>query len=281
MKILVTGANGQLGTAFKNVIHDAIFFGRELDITSYNTLDNYLSSVKIDLIINCAAYTKVDKAEDEKEEALKVNTSSIENLVKLQEKYNFSIIHFSTDYVFDGKSSRPYRETDQTCPINYYGQTKLASEDILIKNSNNYLIFRISWLYYRFGYNFVKTMLNIMGNGKDLNIVSDQIGSPTNAFDLADVINKIINNCGYNFTDFKGIYNFSNEGVASWYDFAKAISRIKNYNNEIKPILTKDYPTAAKRPSLSVLDKSKVKSELNVNTIHWYDSLERELKEFL
>lgn len=274
--ILVTGSNGQLGSeiqAISNQFKDLHFFFtdvKELDICDYTAIDSFISQHKIDYIINCAAYTAVDKAEDEKNLASKINIEAVENLAKASEKQGAILIHISTDYVFDGTNYRPYIESDNTCPNSHYGYTKAEAEKIIQKICKKAIILRTSWLYSSFGNNFVKTMIKYGTERDELKVVNDQIGSPTYAADLASTILNIITT---HTTKAVEIYNFSNEGVCSWYDFAKEIIELKNINCKITPIESKDYPTAANRPSYSVLNKSKIVKELNINIPHWKDSL--------
>lgn len=280
-KILVTGSNGQLGNeiqAIANKYTDLKFFFtdvKELDICDSVAIDLYIALHKIDFIINCAAYTAVDKAEEEKALANKINIEAIENLAKASLKFNVLLIHISTDYVFDGTNHRPYLESDKTNPNSHYGYTKAEAEIIIQKTCDKAIIIRTSWLYSTFGNNFVKTMLKYGNERDELKVVNDQIGTPTYAADLASTILKLIRN---QTTKEVEIYNFSNQGVCSWYDFAKEIIEQKNINCKITPIESKDYPTAANRPFYSVLNKSKISKSLNMDIPHWKDSLKICLK---
>ncbi|MBI5206795.1 MAG: dTDP-4-dehydrorhamnose reductase [Candidatus Firestonebacteria bacterium] len=282
--ILITGANGQLGSeifnSVKNNNSDLKKFNfiftdiAELDLTNIEKLNKYFSLNKIDYIVNCAAYTAVDKSESDIYNAEKINIYSVKSLAEISKKQNIKLIHISTDYVFDGKSCNPYKEDSKTNPQGVYGKTKLKGENEIISCQVTSIILRTSWLYSFYGQNFVKTIQKLAKEKSSLNIIYDQIGTPTYARDLAEIILLIItekqNVFGPN--EIK-IYNYSNEGVASWYDFAKAIVEFSELKCEINPIETKDYPTPAKRPHYSVLDKGKIKKELNIKIPYWRDSL--------
>lgn len=274
-KILVTGSNGQLGECFKSLEKDypkyTFFFTdiSNLDITNLDQLEDFFKNCKIDWCINCAAYTAVDKAESDIENAIKINAIASENLAVITNKYNTKLIHVSTDFVFDGKQDKAYTEEDKTNPISVYGQTKLAGEKALAENNPKHFIIRASWLYSEFGHNFLKTMLRLAESRDEISVVSDQIGTPTYAKDLAEFIIEIINQDSNAF----GIYHYSNEGTASWYDFAKEIFEIKGVSIKVNPIETVDYPTPAKRPHFSVLNKTKIKRVFGKNIPHWKDSL--------
>jgi len=295
MKILVTGANGQLGSEIKylvtnnltpNIKHLTFLFTDkdELDITNKEQIEDFLDKNRIDVIMNCAAYTAVDKAEDEKELADLINHKAVEYLASNAKKRDIFLIHISTDYVFDGKNYRPYIETDKTNPQGVYGLTKLKGEEAFINSGAKGIIIRTSWVYSSFGHNFVKTMLRL-SDRKELNVVFDQIGTPTYARDLAEAILQILDvkcemlNSNNNLTSNIEIYHYSNEGVCSWYDFAKAIFEIKGIDIKVNPIETKDYPTSAKRPHFSVLNKAKIKKEFNLEIPNWRESLKECLKE--
>lgn len=273
--ILVTGSNGQLGECFKSIVKDypqhTFFFTDRitLDITNQNHLENFFKQKKIDWCINCAAYTAVDKAESDIENAKKINVIASENLAVITNKYNAKLIHVSTDFVFNGKQDKAYTEEDKTNPISVYGQTKLAGEKSIAENNTKHFIIRTSWLYSEFGHNFLKTMLRLAEIRDEISVVSDQIGTPTYAKDLAEFMIEIINQNSNAF----GIYHYSNEGTASWYDFANAIFEIKGVNINVKPIETTDYPTPAKRPHFSILNKNKVKKAFGITIPHWKDSL--------
>ena len=277
-KVLVTGSNGQLGNEIKRLAagnkHMEFYFTDvdELDITSQEALETFFENNPVDYIINCAAYTAVDKAEEEKETAQLLNGMAPLNLLKKAEQYHAKLIHISTDYVFDGLGFRPYTETDTPNPQSVYGATKLQGETD-IHHSPNVMIIRASWLYSSFGHNFVKTVLRLASEKKELKIVSDQIGTPTYAHDLAETILYILSIDIRNRFFASGIYHYSNEGVCSWYDFAKAILEIKKIEKPVIPIRTEDFPTPAPRPFYSVLDKTKIKNSFNITIPHWRESL--------
>jgi len=272
--ILVTGGKGQLASCIKdleNILEGFNFIYvdyDELDITKEEEVQAFFKNNKIAYCINCAAYTAVDKAESEPEAARNINDIGVRYLAKACKEYNAVLIQISTDFVFDGQSSKPYTEDDQTNPIGVYGLTKLNGE----KSSSltdQYFIIRTSWLYSEHGNNFLKTMLRLGREREELSVVCDQIGTPTYAGDLAEIILKIIqdNNSSY------GVYQYSNEGVASWYDFAKAIFEESDIKIRVLPIPTAQYPTPAKRPNFSVMDKSKVKEIFDIEIPYWRDSL--------
>lgn len=266
MKILITGAKGQLGSELSKIIPDAVLADKEeLDITDFEAVKQFVNTNKIDTIINCVAYTAVDKAEDDEENTYKVNVLGAENLAKT----NCKLIHISTDYVFDGKNYEPYIEEDKTEPLSVYGKTKLESENIVLKNNKQAIVIRTSWLYSTYGNNFVKTMLRLGKEKESLNVVFDQVGTPTYAKDLAETIKIIIPNINEKTS---GIYHFSNEGVCSWYDFATEIMSLSNLNCKVKPILSIEYPTKATRPHYSVLNKNKIKKTFNVEIRHWKEA---------
>ncbi len=276
-KILVTGANGQLGLCLKELseLNKTLFFTfltkEELDITNEKQIKNTFVNSNFDYCINCAAYTAVDKAEEDKEKAFYVNVMGVRYLSRICKNFNTILIHISTDYVFDGENNRPYKETDITNPISVYGLTKLQGEKEVMSNTNAYFIIRTSWLYSEYGSNFVKTILNLYHKKKELKIINDQIGTPTYAKDVAKILLDIIKLKNTNF----GVYNLSNEGVASWYDFANAIFELKDIKIDIKPISTESYPALAKRPFYSVLDKGKIKNKLEVEIPYWRESLKK------
>lgn len=282
MKILVTGKNGQMGKTFQKIIteHNSqnifVFVGKEeLDFTNLNKLKEYFKTNYFDLIINFAAYTSVDEAENNQKIANEINNLAVYQLAKIAQKQRTKLIHLSSDYVFDGSISQPYKETDKTNPINIYGITKLAAE-LAIKKCmpENAIIIRTSWLYSEFGNNFVKTMLKIGKERDFINVVSDQFSSPTYAYDLAHDILLIIGNELFYKRNIKtGIYHFSNEGIISWYDFAKEIFKIANLKCKINPILKDEYTTIAKRPRNTVLEKKKIKKKFGVSISDWKKSL--------
>jgi dTDP-4-dehydrorhamnose reductase len=280
MKILITGAYGQLGNEIKSLVKNFpkwnfLFTDIDsLDITDAKTIELYLQKNNPDIIVNCAAYTAVDKAESETEIAGKVNDLAPSLLAKYAKKTGARFIHISTDYVFNGESSTPYVEEDKVDPKSIYGKTKLQGEQNCTKENPDTLIIRTSWLYSAFGNNFVKTMLRL-GKERDLlKVVFDQIGTPTYASDLAKVIMAIISRFELDNQYFvPGVYHFSNEGVASWYDFAKAIFEISDIECKVIPVRSSEFPTPAKRPGYSVLDKSKIKNTYGITIPYWKDSL--------
>jgi len=278
MNILVTGSNGQLGSELQelssNYEYNFFFTNRtDIDITNKENIKEYCQKNSINVIINCAAYTAVDSAETDEKNADLINRKAVKKLALISQELDIKLIHISTDYVFDGKNFKPYCEEYQTNPKSIYGKTKLAGENEMIKiNPHNSIIIRTSWVYSSFGNNFVKTMLKL-GKAKDeLSVIFDQIGTPTNAADLAktilDILPKIKN-------DKVTIYNYSNEGVLSWYDFAKEIMKMAKIDCTINPIETFQYPTPAKRPHYSLLNKAKIKKEFNITIPYWKDSLDK------
>jgi dTDP-4-dehydrorhamnose reductase len=280
--ILVTGSNGQLGSEFRYLDTDDIFYFTDkssLDITDFNKIKEFCKKNSITHIINCASYTAVDKAEEEKELAKRINFEAVKNLALISKELDVFLIHLSTDYVFDGKSNTPYREDDKTNPINFYGYTKLLGEEAIKEVNPKALIVRTSWVYGKYGNNFVKKILKLAQERDELNVIFDQIGTPTFAKDLAKTILKIIQHSTFNIQYSAVIYHYSNEGVCSWYDFAKEIVKLKKIKCKIYPIHTIEYPTLAKRPHISLLDKSKIKEEVDIVIPYWKDSLEKFLKE--
>lgn len=281
MKILITGSNGQLGNeirllAEKYQQHQFFFTDvAELDITNLSAIEDFVSENKIEGIINCAAYTAVDKAEDDIELCYKINRDAVKNLGETAQKFSCKIIHVSTDYVFDGTNHIPYTEDMPVVPIGVYGKSKLDGENDLQASCADAVIVRTSWLYSAFGNNFVKTMLKLGRERDTLNVIFDQIGTPTYAHDLAEAIMKIISSGVIT----HGIYHFSNEGVCSWYDFTKSIHKIAGITScNVKPIETKDYPTKATRPHYSVLNKAKIKQTYGIDIPYWEESLEKCIK---
>ncbi|MCH9739675.1 MAG: dTDP-4-dehydrorhamnose reductase [Epsilonproteobacteria bacterium] len=280
--ILVTGSNGQLGseirTLSKNYNYNFLFTDtNELDITNKKAIDSFIKNNTVNTIINCAAYTAVDKAEDEKILANSINHLAVKYLAEISKKNSIKMVHISTDYIFDGQNFKPYIETDSPNPNSIYGKTKLDGEKaILDTNPKNSIIIRTSWVYSSFGDNFVKTMLKLGKERESLGVIFDQIGTPTYARDLAktilDILPKIENSR-------VNTYHYSNEGVVSWYDFAKEIMRMAKLECKIDPIETKEYPTPAKRPHYSLLNKSKIKESYNIDIPYWKDSLDECLKE--
>ncbi len=277
-KVLVTGALGQLGSSIKRLTEgertEYIFTDyEELDITKPDIVNSYIVEHKPGIVINCAAYTAVDKAESEPEKARLLNTIAVQNLANACQNIGTYLFHVSTDYVFDGKGHRPYREDDTTSPTSVYGQTKLEGEQVALAYEKS-IVVRTSWLYSIYGNNFVKTMLRLGAERSELNVVFDQIGSPTNAADLAEFLTVLASQTIASPEKFhRGIYHFSNEGVCSWYDFARKIMELGKRGCKINPIETKDYPTPAKRPHYSVLNKHKLKADYSYSIPHWEDSL--------
>ena len=280
MVILVTGASGQLGQAIQFIASNYpeckfIFASsQDLDITNQERVNHFFDTNKIAFCINAAAYTGVDKAESEAEKAAAINVFGPKNLAVACKNNNAKLIHISTDFVFDGSSNKPYLETDATNPLGVYGKTKLEGEQAVASAMDEYFIIRTSWVYSQFGNNFMKTMLRLASERDSLSIVSDQIGSPTNAVDLASAIMQIIVKTKQETTktDY-GIYNFSNEGIASWYDFATEIFRINKVAINVNPIASEAFPTPAKRPKYSLLDKSKIKNTFGIEIKTWQESL--------
>lgn len=278
-EILITGAKGQLGNEIKDISgsYDLKFLFtdiEELDLTNKKDLDLFLSENNVDFIINCSAFTAVDDAESNEDEARLINKDAVRNLVDCSEKYSIKLIHISTDYVFDGKSFIPYKEDHPTNPQTIYGKTKLEGEQEILNSDIQALIIRTSWLYSAYGKNFVKTILRLGNERPDLSVVYDQKGTPTYAGDLGKAILEIVSQCIVNPEMFiKGIYNYSNEGVCSWYDLAIEIINIANINCIINPIETKDYPTPAIRPPYSVLNKEKIRTTFGLTIPYWKDSL--------
>ena len=278
MNILVTGANGQLGNEMRRVSLDSrnryLFTDvNELDITDATAVRNMLKKEQIDVIVNCAAYTNVDRAEDDFAMADLLNNKAVENLAVAAAETGATLIHVSTDYVFRGDKNIPCRESWETDPLGVYGKTKLAGEQSLVKAGCKYLIFRTAWLYSPFGKNFVKTMRQLTSTKDSLKVVFDQVGTPTYAGDLAALIYNIIEE---NLLDRQGVYHFSNEGVCSWYDFTVAIHRLARITScKVKPLHTAEYPAKANRPAYSVLDKTKIKTTFGIEIPHWEESLKR------
>ena len=281
MVVLVTGASGQLGQAIKSIANQYLeidfkfYNSSELNIVDLEQCKSIFEKVQPDFCMNAAAYTAVDKAESEPEKARLINVTGAENLAKICKEFHTVLLHISTDFVFDGTSSKPYIEEDIPNPTGVYGQTKLEGEKAIQAILEKYFIIRTSWVYSEFGTNFMKTMLRL-GNERDsISVVNDQIGTPTNAVDLAKVLMKIITSCHAEVispADY-GIYNFSNEGKCSWYDFAKKIFEINKIEIDLQAIPTSAYPTLAKRPGYSVLDKSKIKEVFGVEVENWEESL--------
>ncbi len=278
--ILVTGANGQLGKSLKNTcsndenVHWYFTTSKDLDITCSLSLEDFLLKNKINYIVNCAAYTNVEKAEEEKEKAMLVNSFSVKRLAELSKENNIILIHISTDFVFDGEKQKPYIEDDITNPINIYGESKLKGEKFIQDILDDYFIIRTSWVYSEHGNNFVKTMLKLAQTKDELKVIDDQIGAPTYAKDLAIAIKQIIYDENRNF----GLYNFSNLGEISWFEFAKKIFELTKNSIEVLPISSNEYKTKAQRPKFSVLNKEKIQRELNIELSDWVSSLNKSIK---
>lgn len=291
INILVTGANGQLGSELKKIYNNGIFnLDKSLNFifTDIDTLDisntiflkKFFQDHVFDFVINCAAYTNVDLAETEKEKAYNVNATCVKNIIETIKATKISttkFIHISTDYVFDGRNHVPYTENMQTNPQSVYGNSKLEGEIFALQYKNS-MVIRTSWLYSSYGKNFVKTIYKLCKERESLNVVFDQIGTPTYAFDLAYAIFQIIKHSVNDNHFSSGVYHFSNEGVCSWYDFAKTIVKKANSKCIINPIESKDYPTPVKRPFYSVLNKAKIKTTFNIKIPHWEDSLSEYFK---
>ncbi len=274
-KILVTGSKGQLGnelqvaakafSQFELVFTDV----DELDICNLTAIEQFVKNAGFEAIVNCAAYTAVDKAETDDDLCYKINRDAVQNLAQVAQNNGLKLIHVSTDYVFDGTQYAPYVETDMVCPVSVYGKSKLAGEEMALKYCEQVAVIRTSWLYSAFGNNFVKTMIRLGQERESLNVIFDQVGTPTYAADLANAILQMLNTEVF----VSGVYHFSNEGVCSWYDFAKKIHQLAGVTCKVSPIETKDYPTAAARPHYSVLNKSKIKSTYHIEIPHWEESL--------
>ena len=278
--VLITGSKGQLGLKFKDLENNfpdiKIIFCDidDLDITKYEDLGIFFQNVHIDIIINCAAYTAVDLAESDESKAYSVNADGPRNLAVLSKLYNAKLVHISTDYVYDGTKNTPYSESDGTNPLSVYGKSKLKGETEVLKENENAVIIRTSWLYSEYGNNFAKTIIKL-GKEKDiLKVVYDQTGTPTYAGDLALAVFEIINKYIKDNIWFPGIYNYSNLGVCSWYDFAVELLRLSGNNKYVIPVLSSEFPSVAKRPNYSVLDKSKIINTFNIKIPYWRDACE-------
>ena len=277
--ILVTGSKGQLGSEIMYLskkFPDLNFLFTdidELDLSKPEDVEAFFIANQIDACINCAAYTAVDKAEDDRELAMLVNHTAVEYLAKTCEKYNSLLIHISTDYVFSGKHYKPYMETDSVSPESYYGESKLKGEEAVLGNCKKSVVIRTSWLYSSYGSNFVHTMIRLGMERDSLGVVADQVGTPTYAADLAMAIMSVIT--GYDNKREREIYHFSNEGAISWYDFAKAIFELSGMHIQVNPIKGEFYPTKATRPFYSVMSKEKIKKEFSIEIPYWRDSLKR------
>ncbi len=276
MKILITGCNGQLGTEMRNVLEDkmpgkTIYTDvAELDLTDADAIKSFVAANEITHIVNCAAYTAVDKAETDQGLCSRINVDAVKNLADAAYEQGAKVIHVSTDYVFDGTGHSPYKESDAVHPVSHYGVTKRQGEATLLALLPESVIVRTAWLYSPYGNNFVKTMRRLGRERSELGVVADQVGTPTAARDLADAIYAILTAPQW----MPGIYHFTDEGAASWYDFTKAIHRISGIKGcNVKPITTADYPTPATRPAYSILDKSKIKKTFGITIPHWEESL--------
>ncbi|MGM9871000.1 MAG: dTDP-4-dehydrorhamnose reductase [Muribaculaceae bacterium] len=276
MKILVTGANGQLGNELRNVLEDKLpgvttyVDIQELDLTDAEAVKKFMQKGEFTHVVNCAAYTAVDRAEEDSALCAAVNIDAVSNLARHAEELGYNIVHISTDYVFDGTAHTPYTEGDKVNPCSQYGSTKRKGETALLALAPDAVIIRTAWLYSPYGKNFVKTMLKLGKEKGELRVVADQIGTPTYALDLAKAIYTVITAPQW----VPGIFHFTDEGVASWYDFTVAILRIAGIDScKVMPIATRDYPTAATRPFYSVLDKSKIKATFGIDIPHWEMSL--------
>ena len=275
--ILITGSNGQLGNEMQqaavrfpnfNYIYTDV---AELDICDKGALGAFVKANNVNVIVNCAAYTAVDKAEDDVELCYKINRDAVRNIAEVATENKVKVVHVSTDYVFDGTNYLPYTEDMPVCPATVYGKSKLEGEQALLENCKESVILRTAWLYSSFGNNFVKTMMKLGTERDSLGVIFDQVGTPTYAADLADAIMQLISSE----TFVPGIYHFSDEGVCSWYDFTKTIHRMANITCDVKPIETKDYPARTPRPHFSVLNKGKIKSTYGISIPHWEVSLEK------
>jgi dTDP-4-dehydrorhamnose reductase len=271
-EIAVTGANGQLGQSIRTLVSASGHFHftdvDTLDIGNKEQLTDFVRSNHIQYILNCAAYTAVDKAEDDIAACMRVNCDGVRTMGEVSREHGLKMLHVSTDYVFDGTATRPYREDDATNPVSVYGKTKLAGETALREVCPDAVIIRTAWLYSEFGTNFVKTMLRLGKERDEINVVSDQIGTPTYASDLAAALLTILNQ-----PFVPGVYHYSNHGVCSWFDFATKIMALAGVNCRVRPIATRDYPTRAVRPAYSVLDKEKIQQVYGVEAPEWEDSL--------
>lgn len=273
-KILITGARGQLGRCLSDLLPDALKTDvGELDITDADAVQSYIDSNQVDTIVNCAAYTAVDRAEDDFDTAAKINIQGPRNLAQTGAR----LIHISTDYVFDGRGYRPYTPQDPTNPLSVYGRTKREGELAVLEHAQTAVIIRTAWLYSAYGHNFVQTMRALGTDRSEINVVADQVGTPTFAGDLARAITDILPRVPAGHRD---IYHFTNEGVCSWYDFAVAIMAGSNLSCRVNPIPGSAYPTRATRPFYSVLDKAKIKDTFNISIEHWTKGLARCLKQF-
>lgn len=275
MKILITGCNGQLGRKMHDLLADyddeVIYTDVDtLDISDMYDLDKFVGENGFTHIVNCAAYTAVDKAESDRINAAKINIDAVHNLAVVSSKHNIKLVHISTDYVFDGRSYQPYMENMIAMPQTVYGKTKFGGEQILQAECRSAIIIRTAWLYSEYGNNFVKTMLRLGREREELNVVYDQVGSPTYAGDLAKTIIDILHHNEW----IPGVYHFTDEGVCSWFDFTKMIFFIAGIDCKVNPILSSEYKCAAQRPFYSVLNKKKIKTTFGINIPYWLESLQ-------
>lgn len=284
MKILVTGSNGQLGRELRRAL-EATLPGvttytdvDELNICDTKAVDEFVSAGDFTHIVNCAAFTAVDKAETEQSMCYAINADAVKNIAVAASNSGVKVLHISTDYVFDGKAHRPYKESDKVCPVSAYGTSKRKGEMMLLAMCPDAVIIRTAWLYSPHGHNFVKTMLNLGREKKEIRVVADQIGTPTSATDLAEAIVTILTSRQWR----PGIYHYTNEGACSWYDFTKVIHHLAGITGcTITPITTADYPTAATRPFYSVLDKNSIKKTYSLKIPFWIDSLSKVVNQLL
>ena len=281
VNVLVTGGDGQMGICLKHIRqkYSSIKFyflnQNNLNITNYHSILNFMQNHEVDFIINCAAYTNVDKAEDEPDKAKTINVLGVENLVKISEIFHIKLFHISTDYVFDGYRKHELKELDKTNPLGVYGKTKLNGEKLVLNSKGQAIVIRTSWLFSPFGNNFVKTILTLSNSKQKISVINDQYGRPTYGLDLAEVIIKLINSS----KSFKNkIYHFSNEGVTSWYDFAKSIIKLSGSKCELVPVKTDEYSSKALRPKNVVLSTKLIQTTLNLDISNWKDSLRECLK---
>jgi dTDP-4-dehydrorhamnose reductase len=285
LKILVTGSGGQLGSAIKKLAsnqnqHEFTFVDvAEMDMSSENSIRNYFVNKRFNIIVNCAAYTAVDQAEEDVRVAYLINAEAVAQLAKICHEHNTRLIHISTDYVFDGMGNTPLNENSSTNPLSVYGKSKLEGEQQIAAHLSDAYIIRTSWLYSAVGKNFVKTISQLARQRATLNVIYDQIGTPTYASDLASAIVTIIANIAKHHNDRPGVYHYSNEGAISWYDFACAIVDFYKLSCKITPVKTEEYKTRATRPAFSLLDKHKIKNTLGIEIPYWHTSLRRCLAE--
>jgi dTDP-4-dehydrorhamnose reductase len=276
-KIIVIGSYGQLGSELKELAaqyknYQFFFYDKEhLDIVKKEDVDRTIEEIKPDFLVNCAAYTAVDKAETDATLAFAINSDAVRNLAEACTRHNVQFVHVSTDYVFDGKATQPYKESDPVNPANVYGQSKLKGEEEAITANPGVIIIRTAWVYSTYGANFVKTMLRLMQSRPEIGVVADQYGTPTNAADLAEAIMQIIDGGIW----VPGIYHFTNEGKITWFEFANEIKKLSNASCTVNAITTEQYPTPAQRPQYSVLDKTKIQQTFGIKLKDWRVSLEQ------